>query len=52
MTIKLEMWEGSDFVIVINGRPTGPTVTKQTGDTVVAWLKDAKTELQTNLNLA
>lgn len=49
MTMKLERWDDDEFIIVVNGMPTGPTVTKQSGATILSWLENSVKELEVNI---
>ena len=47
--ITLEHWEAHDeYIICINGKPTGSTVTKKSGETVKNWLQGTVKEIIKN----
>ncbi len=43
--IKLERWEGDEFIITINDKPVGSTVNARTGEVILNWLKHAMKEI-------
>ena len=38
--ITCEHWEDTDYIICINGKPFGMTVTKKNGETIKEWLEN------------
>ena len=38
--ITCEAWEGNEYIICINNKPTGMTVTKNNGEVIKEWLQN------------
>ena len=44
MKITLERWEGNEFVICIEDKPQGETLSEGLGKSILSWLKSTKLE--------
>ena len=42
--VTLDRWEGDEFIIVINGKPIGSTLTKGQGEIILRWLENRNLE--------
>ena len=38
--LKLEHWEGDEYIIEFKGKPVGCTLTKANGTAILHWLKN------------
>jgi len=48
--ILLSRWEDDEYIVEIGGNPVGSTVTKATGDAIVAWLESDQSNISSVLH--